>query len=95
MKIEEILKIRNECIVGNFIPKTQFYEFGGLKSRDKAIFTDDIKKIHWCYSLREDNIRITPYKDKIRDYKEVEIIKVSLKKEVTMGKIERIADIIL
>ena len=38
MKIEEIFNIRNECIVGNFIPKTQFYEFGGLKSRDKAIF---------------------------------------------------------
>ncbi len=95
MEIEEIFNIPKECIVGNYIPKKQFYEFGELKSKDKSIFIDNIKKIHWCYSLKEDNIRITPFKDNERNYEEIEIIKVILKKDLNIGKIERIAEIIL
>lgn len=95
MKIEEIFNIPKECIVGNYIPKKQFYEFGELKSRDKTIFTDNIKKINWCYSLKDDNVRITPFKDNERNYEEVEIIKAILKKDVAIGKVERIAEIIL
>ena len=95
MKIEEIFKIPPECKVGSYIPKKQIFELADLKSRDKAIFTDNIKKIYWCYSLKEENIRISSFKDKERSYEEVEIIKVILKKDLEIGKIERIADIIL
>ncbi|KZX16418.1 DUF4391 domain-containing protein [Methanobrevibacter curvatus] len=92
MKINEIFNIPKECEVGSKIPKKQFYENANLKTRDKSIFTDNIHKILWCYSLKEENIRITEYKDSIRDYKEVEIFHVSLKKA---DKINRIADVIL
>jgi hypothetical protein len=92
MKIKEILDIPEKCFVGSSMSKTDFYNFAQLKSRDKKIFTESIDKITLVYTLQEENIRITPYKDKIREYTEVHIYNVSLKK---MDKTDRIADIIL
>lgn len=98
MKIKEILNIPEKCFVGTPMSKKDFYDYAKLKTRDIKIFTDIINKITWVYVLQEDNIRITPFKDSIRDYTEVHIYNVSLKdyKEGKTDKnIDRIANIIL
>jgi len=98
MKIKEILNIPEKCFVGTPMSKKDFYEYAQLKTRDKKIFTNIIDKITWVYALQEENIRITPFKDNIRDYTEVHLYNISLKtyKEGKTDKnIDRIADIIL
>ncbi|MDR0911744.1 MAG: DUF4391 domain-containing protein [Methanobrevibacter sp.] len=97
MEIKEIFNVPDSCSVGTFIPKKQFYEFQELNNRDRNIFIELIEKINWLYTLKEKNIRISPYTNKNRDYCEVEIIQIMLKenKNITNKKIERIADIIL
>lgn len=98
MKIKEILNIPEKCFVGTPMSKKDFYDYAKLKTRDIKLFTDVIDKITWVYALQEENIRITPFKDSIRDYIEVHIYNISLKdyKEGKTDKnIDRIADIIL
>ncbi|MDR0911678.1 MAG: DUF4391 domain-containing protein [Methanobrevibacter sp.] len=98
MKIKEILNIPKKCFVGTPMSKKDFYDFAQLKTRDIKIFTDIIDKITWVYALQEENIRITPFKDSIREYTEVHVYDVSLKtykEEKTDKNIDRIADIIL
>ncbi|MDR2624033.1 MAG: DUF4391 domain-containing protein [Methanobrevibacter sp.] len=98
MKIKEILDVPEKCFVGTPMSKKDFYDHAQLKTRDIKIFTDIIDKITWVYALQEENIRITPYKDNLRDYTEVHVYNVSLKtyKEGKTDKsIDRIADIIL
>lgn len=97
--IEDILDVPKECEVNNVIPKTIFYNEGKLKTSDKNIFTKYINQIKWIYTFKEENIKISPYKDKKREYSEVEVINVVLKENNEIlneiKKIERIADIIL
>jgi hypothetical protein len=91
MKILDEMDIPKSCKIGITITKTNFYNATNFTSKDKSIFQNNIKKIKLCYSLKEDNIRITQYKDKVRNYEEIEIIHISLKK---INSLNRIADII-
>jgi uncharacterized protein DUF4391 len=98
MKIKEILNIPEKCFVGTPMSKKDFYDYAQLKTRDKKIFTEIIDKIIWVYALQEETIRITPFKNSIRDYTEVHVYNVSLKtyeEGKTDKSIDRIADIIL
>lgn len=89
---QEILNYPNECYHNTKLPKTTIYENAQLKTRDKAIFTETIEKIIWTYYLKPENLKIQPYHDETKDYSEVEILEVILRKN---KKINRIADILL
>lgn len=86
--IKNILNIPKECEFDNIIAKDNFE----LKARDQKIFTENIERIKLIYSLKEENIRIKPYKDTEREYLEVQVINITLKKD---AKLDRIADIVL
>lgn len=88
----EKLNIPDSCLVGNTIFKKHFYDNGDLKSGDKDIFTKQIEKIIWKYSLKPENINIKTYSDEIREYNEIEVVEVILNSD---KKIKRIAEIIM
>lgn len=92
MPLYECLHIPKACEVRNTIFKKLFYDNADLGSVDKALFTDNISKITWVYSIKTENINIKAYKDDIRDYSEIEVLEVSLSKNT---KIKRIAEIIM
>ncbi|MDL2246998.1 DUF4391 domain-containing protein, partial [Methanobrevibacter sp. OttesenSCG-928-K11] len=90
--IENFLDFPDKCSLGNFIPKNSFYENNILNSKDKKIFTENIEKITWLYSFKEENINIAPFEDDTRKYNEIELINVLLKQD---KKENQIAEIIL
>jgi len=63
-----------------------------MNKTDRKIFTKDINKIKWDYSLKKDNINIKPYKDDLREFSEIEFITVKLKNP---DKTNHIAEIIM
>ena len=85
------LNINDNCYVGNTVFKKLFYENATMNTRDKEVFKDNIVKIIWQYSLKEDNINIQSYKDEIREYEEIAVMEVML---VSDQKFKRIAEII-
>lgn len=90
-KLYEKMNIPAECNVGNTIFKKLFYENGTMTTSDKDMFTDDIEKIIWKYSFKEENLNIKSFKNEELDYEEVALIEVSLSKE---SKYKRICEII-
>ena len=90
MNFPEELNFPKECKVDRVIPKKDFYE-AGFKTSDKNIFTNNVKQIKWLYYLKEDNIQIPPYTDEEKDYTELEVLTLTLKKD---NKIERICELI-
>lgn len=90
MNFPDELKFPKECKVDRVIPKKDFYE-AGFKTSDKKIFTNNVKQIKWLYYLKEDNIQIPPYTDEEKDYTELEVLTLTLKKD---NKIERICELI-
>jgi hypothetical protein len=87
----EKMNIQASCEVGNTIFKKLFYDNASMNAKDKEIFKDNIKKITWKYSLKEDTMNIPAYKDCEREYEEIAIIEVELEVE---AKHKRIAEII-
>lgn len=86
------LNIPDSCFVGSTIYKKLFYENADLGTMDKAIFADVIEKIRWVYSLKPETINIPSFKEQVRDYPEIEVIEVRLKKDASLN---RIAEIIM
>lgn len=94
MIIKEILAIP-EAEIGNVISKKVLFEAVALNTRDKELFTKNVKQIKWIYKINEETLRVKPYKDSQREYLEVEVINILLKKCTSDSKLNRIVDIIL
>lgn len=90
-KLYEKMNIPEECNIGSTIFKKLFYENGTMTTSDKDMFTNDIEKIIWKYSFKEENLNIKPFKNDELDYKEIALIEVSLSKE---SKYKKICEII-
>lgn len=84
------LNIPEGCELNKNVYKSLFYDKSDMKYSDKQVFTKDIEKISWLYTLKEDTILISAYGDEEKDYSEIAIIEVDLRKT---NRIERVADI--
>ena len=91
-ELEDYLKYPTECRVDNKITKKQIYETAELKTKDQQTFKD-VEKIKWLYSLKKNNTNIDTFTDNEKDYTEIEIIEITLRKKQEKN-IDRIADII-
>ena len=91
-KLLEITDIPAKCELGNTIFKKFFYENAHLNRSDRELFIRSIDKIKWEYCLKNETINIKPFKDDIREYNEVEILKIELK---IPNKTKRIAEIVM
>ncbi|QCH27760.1 DUF4391 domain-containing protein [Clostridium tyrobutyricum] len=90
-KLYKKMNIPATCEVGNTIFKKLFYENSNMSTSDKNIFTNDIEKIVWKYSFKEENLHIKPYETENLDYEEIAVIEVLLSYD---KKYRRIAEII-
>ena len=78
---KDILNVPKKYSIYYYIAKEKFVLYGNLKSDDKKIFKDYVRKIQWCYRFRDEEIRIPPCFNDMRRYGEVEIINIILKDE--------------
>lgn len=63
------------------ISKDEFYSLGQFSSEQKSFYTKQIKRIDWLFSLKEDTVNVAPYVDNEKEFPEIEIFKIELKKE--------------
>ena len=57
-KLADFIEIPKNCEVGNKIHKKLFFENANMSKADKDIFTKNINRIIWNYSLKPDNINM-------------------------------------
>lgn len=80
------------AIINKNIPKSYFYKNGNLNLKEREIFTKNIEKIIWLYSLKPNNINVSSYKDEEKEFTEIEIFKIYLKAD---SKLQNISEIIM
>ena len=90
MDILELFNVDKECLIDSIITKQMIYEAGDLNTKDKEIFTSEVRKIVWEVSLKEENTGFKAYSDENIEYDEVEIIRVILKEKKQYKKIANI-----
>ena len=90
--ISYFLNLPKDTIVDKKIDKKQFFERGNLSSSDKKQFTSDVEKVIWLNRIAQDTVNIRPLCDDVRDYTEIQVIEVALRKD---AHIQKIADAVL
>ena len=90
-KFYESMELYDDCKVDSTIFKKAFYDNADITKADKDILKDDVEKIILKYSLKEENINVSPYKDEEIEYDEIEIIEVNIFNE---GKYKKICELI-
>lgn len=81
------LDIPKECEVNSTIFKKLFCENAAMNKNDRAVFSEQIDKVIWLYSFKNENINIKPYADEEREYGEVAVIEVILNSDLKYKKI--------
>lgn len=88
----DFLNIPDSAIMRKTVYKKLFYENAALSKTDVNRIKDNIDKVDWLYSLRPDTVNVLPYQDDIREYSEIEVLLVELRKS---SDIKRMAEIIM
>lgn len=88
----DFLNIPDSAVMGKTVFKKLFYENAELSKTDVNRIKDNIDKVDWLYSLRPDTVNVLPYQDDIREYSEIEVLLVELRKS---SDIKRMAEIIM
>lgn len=86
-KLYESMNLYADCKIDKHIFKKDFYKNADITKQDKEVLKNDIDKIIFKYSLKEDNINVSVYKDEDIDYDEIEIIEVSILNESKCKKV--------
>lgn len=73
------------------IYKKLILEHGECSARDKNSIRDDIDSITWLYTLKPSTVQIRAYQDETREYLEIAVIEVVLKRSTSP---KRLAEII-
>ncbi len=84
--------IDGKCRLNQFIAKKTFYTNYDFSKTEKAIFTDDIRKITLTYQLQPAKINIKIYKDEVREYPLINVFKIDLENN---KKVKNIAELIM
>ena len=85
------MMIPDTCRLGKRVYKKLFQENAKLGPTDKKALRDDVDLIIWQYTFKASTIPIQPYEDEMREYHEVALLQVDLKKT---GRAKRLAEII-
>lgn len=87
----EKMMLPESCRLSKRVFKKQFHEYGNLSAPDKKALSDDVDTIVWQYALKPSTISIMPFEDSQREYLEVALIQVDLKRT---NRVNRLSELI-
>ena len=85
------MMIPESCRLGKRVFKKHFHTNAKLSSADKKALADDVDTIIWQYTFKPTTIQIQPYVDDQREYLEIALLQVNLKRD---GRVKRLAEIV-
>lgn len=92
MDIYKSMDIPDTCLVDVPIFKKMFLELADLTKSDRDLITNDLGKVYWKYSIKQETMNIRPYIDETREYEEMAIIEANLKSNI---KASRLSEVIM
>ena len=75
------LAIPDSCLLKQRIYKKQFYNNTPLNKADQQRFSELVDTVEWRYTLKPGTINIPKYVDQHREYLEIALLQVNLKKQ--------------
>lgn len=73
------------------IPKTLLVEHGAPTAADKRRINDGVDKIHWIAALKPTTVGVAAYKDGVREYLEIAVLRVRLR---PAAKVPRLVELL-
>lgn len=73
------LALPSSCWVDQRVPKKLLVENGAPTASDKRQINDGIEEIQWLAALKPNTIGVPEYRDDVREYLEIAVLRVTLK----------------
>jgi hypothetical protein len=82
------------CRVDQRVPKKLLLENGAPTAADKRLVTDAIDEIQWVAALKPNTIGVPEYRDEQREYLEIAVLTVTLRRTDKAANAARIAELV-
>lgn len=80
------LGLPDGCRVDQRVPKKLLLENGAPTAADKRLIADTVEEIQWVAALKPNTIGVPDYRDESREYLEVAVLAVTLRRQSEGGK---------
>ena len=93
MKPEEVIKalgLPSSSRVDQRIPKKMLIDHGAPTSSDKRTINESIEDIHWLAALRPGSLGVAAFKDEVREYLEIAVLKVNCRPGAKVQKLAQL-----
>lgn len=80
------LGLPDGCRVDQRVPKKLLLENGAPTAADKRLIADTVEEIQWVAALKPNTIGVPDYRDESREYLEIAVLAVTLRRQSEGGK---------
>ncbi|MFG9450994.1 DUF4391 domain-containing protein [Pseudomonas aeruginosa] len=80
------LSLPDGCRVDQRVPKKLLLENGAPTAADKRLIADTVEEIQWVAALKPNTIGVPDYRDESREYLEIAVLAVTLRRQSEGGK---------
>lgn len=80
------LGLPDGCRVDQRVPKKLLLENGAPTAADKRLIADTVEEIKWVAALKPNTIGVPDYRDESREYLEIAVLAVTLRRQSEGGK---------
>lgn len=88
--ILEALKLPDSSRVDRRVPKKLIIERGLDSASDRRAITECVEQLVWLAALKPETIGVPTYRDDVRDYREIAVLRLTLRNGSKWSPIERI-----
>ena len=76
---ESALELPGDALVDQRVPKKLLLKHGAVTSTDRRRIREGVEEIRWVAALKPTNIGVPEYRDEVREYLEVAVLRIHLR----------------
>ena len=84
---ESALELPGETLVDQRVPKKLLLEHGAVTSTDRRRIREGVEEIRWIAALKPTTIGVPEYRDEVREYLEVAVLRLHLRESAEAGRL--------
>ena len=84
---ESALELPGDALVDQRVPKKLLLEHGAVTPTDRRRIREGVEEIRWVAALKPTTIGVPPYRDEVRDYLEVAVLRFHLRDNAEEGRL--------
>jgi len=84
---QSALELPHDALVNKRVPKTLLLEHGAVTAADRRRIREGVEEIRWIATLKPTTIGVPEYRDEVREYLEVAVLRLHLREHAEAARL--------